>query len=104
MTEKIWDSIENYCLPIYYGKQTNAYSLFPKNSFIDYSNFESPSELFDFISKMNNEEFVQRMNKCITVYNGISSKGNDFVKKERQKMLDKIIEKVNYIMGNKLKN
>ncbi len=104
MTEKIWDSIENYCLPIYYGKQTNAYKIFPKNSFIDYSNFESPSELFDFIYKMNKEEFVQRMNKCIMVYNGISSKGNDFVKKERQKMLDKIYEKVNYIMGNKLKN
>ena len=25
MTEKIWDSIENYCLPIYYGKHTNVY-------------------------------------------------------------------------------
>ena len=33
MTEKIWDSIENYCLPIYYGKHTNVYGLFPKHSF-----------------------------------------------------------------------
>lgn len=28
MTEKIWDSIENYSLPIYYGKNTNAYEIF----------------------------------------------------------------------------
>jgi hypothetical protein len=99
MTEKIWDSIENYCLPIYYSKNTNAYSLFPKNSFIDYSEYNSPEELFNFISKMKDDEFVKRMNTCIAVYNEISSKGKDFVQKERQLMLDKIIDKVNYLIA-----
>ncbi len=94
MTEKIWDSIENYCLPIYYGKHTNAYALFPENSFIDYSKFNSPLELFQFIKEMTDEEFVSRMNKCITVYNSISEKGNTFVIAERKKMLEHIVAKV----------
>ena len=88
MTEKIWDSIENYCLPIYYGKHTNAYEVFPKNSFIDYSIFDSPEELFEFIDKISNEEFVIRMNRCIQVYNSICEKGEKFVKEERRKMLE----------------
>lgn len=97
MTEKIWDSIENYCLPIYYGKYTNVYELFPENSFIDYSKFNSPEELFDYIKQMTNEEFVLRMNNCISTYNNISKKGSTFVKDERQKMLDNIISKIKYI-------
>ena len=100
MTEKIWDSIGNYCLPIYYGKNTNAYELFPKNSFIDYSDFDSPQELFQFIANITNEEYVQRMNKCIAVYNGIVDKGINFVQEERKKMLDKIVEKLKRIVLN----
>ncbi len=92
MTEKIWDSIENYCLPIYYGEGTNAYELFPKDSFIDYSNFKDPTELFDYINKMTSIEFVNRMNMCLEVYNSISSKGNDFVWNNRKEALDKIID------------
>lgn len=97
MTEKIWGSIQDYCLPIYYGKNTNAYDLFPENSFLDYSNFNSPTELFDYIEKMDNREYIERMNKCITVYNFIYEKGSEFVKEERIKMLDKIVEKLNFI-------
>ncbi|WP_445955317.1 glycosyltransferase family 10 domain-containing protein [Yeosuana sp.] len=54
-TEKIWDSIENYCLPVYYGKHTNVYELFPENSFVDYSNFKNPEELFKFIYEITNK-------------------------------------------------
>lgn len=97
MTEKIWDSIENYCLPIYFGAYTNAYTLFPKNSFIDYSMFNSPEELFQFIKKMTDEEFIVRMNKCINVYNEISEKGIDLVRVERKKTLNKIVDKIEYI-------
>lgn len=95
MTEKIWDSIENYCLPIYYGKHTNVYSLFPQNSFIDYSKFNTPDKLFDFIKKLSNKEYVERMNKCIEVYNSISKKGGAFAFSERKKMLNAIVSKVN---------
>lgn len=97
MTEKIWDSIQNYCLPIYYGKNTNAYEIFPKDSFIDYGEFNSTDELFNFISKMTSEEFVIRMNKCIQVYNSISEKGEALVQSERKKTLDKIISKLHSI-------
>jgi hypothetical protein len=94
MTEKIWGSIENYCLPIYYGKHTNAYGIFPKDSFIDYSDFNSPHELFLFIENMPDETYVKRMNKCIEVYNSINDKGDAFALEERKKMLDKIIDKI----------
>ena len=97
MTEKIWDSIENYCLPIYFGKHTNAYELFPENSFIDYSNFNTPTELFNFISTMSVTEYISRLNKCIMVYNSISEQGEKLVINERRKMLDEIIKKVSHI-------
>lgn len=97
MTEKIWGSIQDYCLPIYYGKNTNAYDLFPKDSFLDYSNFKNPIELFDYIDKMDSKEYISRMNKCIAVYNSINEKGSAFVKEERIKMLDKIVQKLNTI-------
>mgnify|MGYP000881273852 CR=1 FL=1 len=100
MTEKIWDSIENYCLPIYYGKHTNAYELFPENSFIDYSHFKSPIELFSFINNMSVNEYIDRMNKCINVYNSICQQGEKLVIDERKKMLDNIVEKLNFIKKN----
>lgn len=100
MTEKIWDSIENYCLPIYYAKNTNAYLIFPKDSFIDYSDFNKPQELFDFVLNISNEEFIRRMNRCIEVYNSISIQGETLVKSERKKTLDRIVERINEITNN----
>ncbi|WP_433833661.1 glycosyltransferase family 10 domain-containing protein [Flavobacterium anhuiense] len=97
MTEKIWNSIESYCLPIYYGKGTNVYEIFPKNSFIDYSNFKEPKELFNFVQEMTESEYVIRLNKCIDTYNTISSNKKEIAKKERAKMLTKIVEKLEYI-------
>ncbi|MWB94512.1 glycosyl transferase [Flavobacterium sp. GA093] len=97
MTEKIWDSIQNYCLPIYYAKNTNAYEIFPEDSFIDYADFNSPNELFDFVNNMKSEEFVIRMNKCIQVYNAISEKGISLVNSEREKTLNKIVLKLHSI-------
>lgn len=100
MTEKIWGSIENYCLPIYYGKHTNAYEIFPKNSFIDYSEFDSPEQLFEFINNMADKEFVRRMNLCVDTYNSISAKGTKFYNEQRRKLLNAIIDKFNYIFQN----
>ncbi|WP_228519068.1 glycosyltransferase family 10 domain-containing protein [Flavobacterium sp. LC2016-12] len=98
MTEKIWDSIQNYCLPIYYGKNTNAYEIFPTDSFIDYSNFKCPNELFEFINKMTTEEFIIRMNRCLEVYNSISEQGILLANSERKKTLDKIVNKLKSII------
>lgn len=98
MTEKIWDSIETYCLPIYFGNGTNAYDIFPENSFIDYSSFSSPEDLFSFIETISDKEYIKRMNKCIIIYNTISDDNKSISKIEREKMLSCIIEKVKFIV------
>ena len=97
ITEKIWDSIQNYCLPIYYGKN-NIYEIFPTKSFIDYTKFKNPSTLFKFIQEMSEEEYKERMNKCIEVYNGISGLGEDFVWEERRESLNMIAQKIHRIV------
>lgn len=73
-TEKIWDSIEHKCLPIYYGDGNKIYEDFPKNSFIDYAELGSPAALFNCIDQMTIEEFRDRMNLCIAVFNQIHEK------------------------------
>jgi alpha(1,3/1,4) fucosyltransferase len=70
-TEKIWHSIAAGCLPIYYGEGTGIYEDFPADSFIDYSQYENTSELFDKIQSINEEEFRHRMHLCIQTYNRI---------------------------------
>lgn len=100
ITEKIWDSIKNHCLPVYYGKGTNIYDIFPRNSFIDYSEFESPEEFFDFINKLTDEEFIRRLNLCVKVYNSVQKKGYNFILEERSKMLNQIVLKLkNIVLG-----
>jgi hypothetical protein len=96
-TEKIWDSIQYGCLPIYYSEGNKIYENFPKNSFIDYSEFENPAELFNFIGNMDIEEFRTRMNLCIEVFNRIQEKlkcSNLY-----EDLLMRIVEKFQKIMS-----
>ncbi len=98
ITEKIWDSIAGYCLPIYYGEGNNIYELFPENSFVDYSKINNPLKLFNYISEMTEAEYILRLNKCINVYNSISqSQSESFVWGNRKHSLDKIILKLKEI-------
>lgn len=100
ITEKIWESIENYCLPIYYGgKGSSIYLSFPKNSFIDYSECEDPKKLIDFINTLSTEEFLDRMNKCIHVYNSLQEKPIIFWENTRKQRLENIIEKCKLILN-----
>ena len=93
VTEKIWDSIENYCLPIYYGGSTSTiYQIFPEKSFIDYSEFENPKDLYSFIQSMTNVEYKSRINKCINVYNDFIEKPDSFWVYSKKKMLNNILE------------
>jgi hypothetical protein len=96
-TEKIWDSIANYCLPIYYGEGTEIYNLFPKDSFIDYSEIKSPQSLFFYIQNMSEIEFVERLNKCIHVYNEISGRDIKDKNTERIKTLTILVYKLHEI-------
>jgi alpha(1,3/1,4) fucosyltransferase len=98
ITEKIWDSLENYCLPIYYGKGNGIYNIFPKNSFIDYSDFNNPKELFDYIQNMDSLEYLERLNKCINVYNNIANQSHFLVWDSRKNALDAIVNRVNKLI------
>lgn len=68
-TEKIWDSIQGGCLPIYYGEGNAIYQDFPQDSLLDYCKFGDTQELFRYIELMTTQEFIQRMNLCIEVFN-----------------------------------
>lgn len=98
ITEKIWESIENYCLPIYYGgSKSSIYEIFPRKSFIDYSDFENPNKLLEFINNITKQEFIERMNFCLEVYNSFSEKSEKFWHDTRKSMLDNIIKRCNSI-------
>lgn len=97
ISEKIWDSIENNCLPIYFGGDNGIYNLFPKNSFIDYALLESPESLFEMIDQMSDAEYVRRMNACTMVYNEIEKKGSTFAAQQRALAIDAIANKINKI-------
>ncbi|WP_299213166.1 glycosyltransferase family 10 [uncultured Dokdonia sp.] len=97
VTEKIWDSIANYCLPIYYGKHNGIYELFPENSFIDYSTFNHPKEVFSFVKNLSDADYRDRMNACIKVYQSIKEKGKSFAEREREKSLEAIVNKLKMI-------
>ncbi|VXD16063.1 hypothetical protein PL8927_520005 [Planktothrix serta PCC 8927] len=93
-TEKIWDAIIAGCLPIYYGgKHSTIYEDFPPNSFIDYCQFDSPVELFNYIDLMEFSEYEQRMNLCIDTFNKMSKIMKDnqyFVGKRTEQLIKKI--------------
>jgi hypothetical protein len=81
VTEKIWESIESGCLPIYWSNST-IYEDFPKNSFIDAKEFYDKygdehrcARLYKFIAEMTRDEYLNRMNKCIRTFNLLCTKG-----------------------------
>ncbi|WP_281683310.1 glycosyltransferase family 10 domain-containing protein [Zunongwangia profunda] len=101
ITEKIWDSIENYCLPIYFGGMGHSiYKIFPKNGFIDYAEFKTPKELFDYIAQISEVEYNERLQKCIAVYNSFIAKPESFWIDTKKQQLDKIIETCENMMSN----
>lgn len=104
ITEKIWESIENYCLPIYYGgSKSSIYEIFPRKSFIDYSEIENPKKLTTLIKNMTEEEFIERLNVCLIVYNSFCEKSDGYWQYTRKTMLDNIIKRCNLITTTQFK-
>ncbi len=68
-TEKIWHAIVSKCLPIYYGKGTKIYETFPVDSFLDCAQYRTCEELFDVICTLSLDDYLERLNLCIHVYN-----------------------------------
>jgi alpha(1,3/1,4) fucosyltransferase len=99
ITEKIWESIENYCLPIYYGGlNSSIYEIFPENSFIDYSKFKTPQDLLIFIEEMSSKKFIERLNMCIEVYNSFCDKPKSFWNNIRTRKLNNIVRRLDVIV------
>lgn len=96
ITEKIWDPISQSVLPIYYGN-TSIYNIFPKDSFIDTNNYANINDLLNHIMNLSQNEYLDRLNRCIEVYN----KAYDTIdfKKEYKRVLDNIITKITIIIS-----
>ncbi|WP_158308613.1 glycosyltransferase family 10 domain-containing protein [Christiangramia forsetii] len=104
ITEKIWESIENYCLPIYYGgSKSSIYEVFPKRSFIDYSEIESPRKLMELIKNISKEEFIERLNICLLVYNSFCEKPDEYWQCTRETKLDNIVKRCNLMTNTQFK-
>lgn len=99
-TEKIWQAIQSGCLPIYWGKSNAIYKDFPPNSFLDYSNFDSPSVLFDYVEKMHIHEFNDRLNLCIDTANRITA-NNGYLEASSQEK-NNIINKLKLIIDKQV--
>ena len=98
-TEKIWDSIRTNCLPIYYGSGNRIYDDFPKNSFLDYAEFDNPENLFKYIREMDKEDYCMRMNRCIQTFNSIYERGGFL--KARETLLNNIVDKLTVLARRK---
>jgi hypothetical protein len=68
-TEKIWHAIQAGTLPIYRGADATIYEVFPRNSFIDLADFDSPDSLIHFLQMLSENEYLDRINRCREAFN-----------------------------------
>ena len=67
ISEKIQNCFQNLCVPIYSGCKKIA-DYIPKETFINANDFNSPSEIHEFISKMDEQTwmgYIQAMQKFV---------------------------------------
>jgi hypothetical protein len=98
VTEKLWDCIANYCLPIYMGSPW-IYSWFEEDSFIDYGKLNNPYLLFQMVKEMTPEEWATRMNKCIDAYNRALEISDTKLDLVYESLLDALNELRTQLMG-----
>ncbi|QDO83505.1 hypothetical protein FM037_09975 [Shewanella psychropiezotolerans] len=80
ITEKIFDSFFAGCVPIYWGAN-NVSKHIPSNCFVDKRDFQSYEELFDFISNIDDEKYIDYMNNIQNFLNsedGFKFTGQNF--------------------------
>lgn len=68
-TEKIWDSIRNFCIPIYTSEHNRIYSNFDTDSFVDASLFKDAGEIADYILGLSDSDAARRLVRCVEAYN-----------------------------------
>jgi hypothetical protein len=85
-------------LPIYYGKNNRIYDDFPRKSFVDVAEYSSVSELLDYVDTMTWEEYLDRLSKCIDVYNRFLDRNNFAAEYERAVL--STVKRVKAIVGH----
>ena len=93
-TEKLWHSIHSATLPIYSSLNSNIYTTFPKNSFIDIEDFLNEDDLFNSLSSMKMDEYLERLNLCIDVYNSAIKSKAEIYHSNASLVVDKIVDRV----------
>ncbi len=75
VSEKLWDSILNGCLPIYCNNGT-IYNDFPQGSFLDIRDYKSLDDLWLAVKTMSLEEWNRRFDLCWTAMETLWKKGH----------------------------
>jgi hypothetical protein len=68
-TEKIWHAIQADTLPVYWGGNTTIFEIFPRDSFIDLAALGSPGALIDYLQRLSDDDYLERVNRCREVFN-----------------------------------
>lgn len=68
VTEKIWESLNAQCLPVYCSSNTAIYETFPQNSFLDTAG-RNYRQVVDTMIRMSDDEYIDRLNLCIHAAN-----------------------------------
>jgi hypothetical protein len=74
VSEKLWDSIVNGCLPIYCDNGT-IYNDFPRQSFLDIREYKTLDDLWLAVKNMTLEEWNRRYDLCWTAMDALWKKG-----------------------------
>lgn len=94
ITEKIWHAILSYNLPIYNSLNSSIYESFPKDSFIDANLFKDDDALFNFIEAMTEDEYLERLNLCIDVFNSSLKTKRDNYEMNANEVINKIVARL----------
>lgn len=62
ITEKIFDCFFSGCIPIYYGSKVIS-DYIPEEIFIDYRNFDNLDELIEYLQKMTELEYMEKLSR-----------------------------------------
>ncbi len=88
ISEKIFQPISTWTLPIYFGGHNSSiYSIFPKNSFIDISQYNGIADMLSYINSMSESEFYDRLNVLRDIAYGLFVDGREMARR-RALMID----------------
>ncbi len=94
ITEKIWHAIVSFTLPIYHSLNSSVYEIFPENSFVDAHQFTDVHAMFDYIENMSDDEYLERLNLCIDVFNHSLQMKKENYNMNAHDIISKIINRV----------